>query len=88
VYLNRIQASFFVVLIRSCARVSNPIFVPSFPTISQELFGTEAAVDDDLSGSALEDVVASGMDGFELESIFELVKSIVVGILEIIGLGL
>jgi hypothetical protein len=37
-----------------------------------------------VTGSALEDAAAGGMDGFEMESILELVKSIVVGILDII----
>jgi hypothetical protein len=33
-------------------------------------------------------VAAGGMDGFEMESILEVVKSIILGVLEIIGLGL
>lgn len=55
----------------------------------QELFGAEAeVVDDDVTGSTLENIAASGIDGFEMESILELVKSIILGILEFIGLGL
>ncbi|KAL7533274.1 hypothetical protein ACHAXR_005137 [Thalassiosira sp. AJA248-18] len=50
----------------------------------QELFGAEVEVDDDLGL----DLATGGMDGFELESAFEIVKSILVGILELIGLGL
>lgn len=51
----------------------------------QELGGTEGAeIDDDVAGSALEDLAAGGMDGFELEAILELIKSIVIGILELI----
>ena len=54
-----------------------------------ELFGTEAEIiDDDVSGSTLENIAAGGLDGFELESIIELVKSIILGIIEFIGLGL
>lgn len=49
-----------------------------------EIFGISAAdieVDDDM-------VAAGGLDGLELEGIIELVKSILIGILEIIGMGL
>lgn len=54
-----------------------------------ELFGTEAEIiDDDVSGSALENIATGGFDGFELESIIELVRSIILGIIELIGVGL
>ena len=53
-----------------------------------EMVGADAEVDDDLAGSALEDLAAGGVDGFELEAFFEVVKSVLVGILELIGLGL
>jgi len=54
-----------------------------------ELFGTEAEIiDDDVSGSTLENIATGGLDGFELESIIELVKNIILGIIEIIGIGL
>eukprot|EP00578_Thalassiosira_sp_NH16_P005612 CAMPEP_0181137874 /NCGR_PEP_ID=MMETSP1071-20121207/33932_1 /TAXON_ID=35127 /ORGANISM="Thalassiosira sp., Strain NH16" /LENGTH=604 /DNA_ID=CAMNT_0023224645 /DNA_START=181 /DNA_END=1995 /DNA_ORIENTATION=+ len=55
----------------------------------QEIIGVEGAeIDDDVAGSAVEDFAAGGLDGFELETFFELVKSILVGIVELIGLGL
>jgi len=57
----------------------------------QEMVGIGAEdveIDDDVVGSGLEDMAAGGMDGFELEGIIELVKSILVGILELIGMGL
>ncbi|KAL3759867.1 hypothetical protein ACHAWU_007611 [Discostella pseudostelligera] len=50
----------------------------------QELVGTEAEIDDDVTGSALEDMAAGG----ELETMFEFVKSVVIGLLELIGVGL
>lgn len=54
-----------------------------------ELFGTEAEIiDDDVSGSTLENIATGGLDGFELESMIELVRSIVLGIIELIGVGL
>lgn len=54
-----------------------------------ELFGTEAEIiDDDVSGSTLENIATGGLDGFELESIIELVRSIILGIIELIGVGL
>lgn len=47
--------------------------------------GTEGAeIDDDVTGSALEDLAAGGMDGFELDAMIELAKSIVVGILKLL----
>jgi ubiquinol oxidase len=70
-----------------------------------ELFGTEAEIiDDDVSGSTLENIATGGLDGFELdtleniatggldgfelESIIELVRNIILSIIEIIGIGL
>ncbi|KAL7441714.1 hypothetical protein ACHAXH_004752 [Discostella pseudostelligera] len=50
----------------------------------QELVGTEAEIDDDVTGSALEDMAAGG----ELETMFEFVKSVVIGLVELIGVGL
>eukprot|EP00585_Thalassiosira_rotula_P012442 CAMPEP_0196131836 /NCGR_PEP_ID=MMETSP0910-20130528/1674_1 /TAXON_ID=49265 /ORGANISM="Thalassiosira rotula, Strain GSO102" /LENGTH=637 /DNA_ID=CAMNT_0041391349 /DNA_START=317 /DNA_END=2230 /DNA_ORIENTATION=+ len=41
-------------------------------------------IDDDVTGSALEDLAAGGMDGFELDAIIELAKSIIVGILKVL----
>lgn len=57
----------------------------------QEIVGIGAEdveIDDDVVGSGLEDMAAGGMDGFELEGIIELVKSILLGIVELIGMGL
>lgn len=54
----------------------------------QELVGADAEFDEDAAGSALEDAAAGGLDGFELEAFLELVRSILVGILELIGMGL
>ncbi|KAL7549668.1 hypothetical protein ACHAWF_016965, partial [Thalassiosira exigua] len=54
----------------------------------QAIIGTDAEIDDDVAGSALEDIAASGVDGFEMEAFFEVVRSVLVGILELIGLGL
>ena len=50
----------------------------------QELVGTEAEIDDDVTGSAIEDMAAGG----ELETMFEFLKSVVVGLIELIGVGL
>jgi hypothetical protein len=50
----------------------------------KELVGTEAEIDDDVTGSALEDMAAGG----ELETMFEFVKSVVIGLVELIGVGL
>lgn len=53
--------------------------------LSNGLAGTEGAdIDDDIAGSAVEDLAAGGIDGFELETLLELIKSIVIGILELI----
>ena len=54
----------------------------------QEMVGTEAEVDDDVAGSALEDLAAGGLDGFEFEweAFLQIVKSVRVAILEVIGL--
>ena len=52
----------------------------------QEMVGTEAEVDDDVAGSALEDLAAGGLDGFEWEAFLQIVKSVLVAILEVIGL--
>ena len=52
----------------------------------QEMVGTEAEVDDDVAGSALEDFAAGGLDGFEWEAFLQIVKSVLVAILEVIGL--
>lgn len=55
----------------------------------QGLVTTEGAeIDDDVTGSTLEDLAAGGMDGLEADAMLELVKSIALGILELIGLGL
>jgi len=55
----------------------------------QGLLGNEGAeVDEDFAGTALEDLAAGGVDGFELEAFLELLRSIAIGILELIGLGL
>lgn len=54
----------------------------------QEMVGADAEFDDDVAGSALEDLAAGGVDGFEFETFLELVRGIVVGIVELIGLGL
>ena len=55
----------------------------------RELTGMDPELDEDAAdaaGTALEDVAAGGLDGFELESLIEIIRSIVVGILEIIGM--
>ena len=52
----------------------------------QEMVGTEAEVDDDVAGSALEDLAAGGLDGFEWEAFLQIVKSVLLAILEVIGL--
>ena len=47
--------------------------------------GVEGAeIDDDVAGSALEDLAAGGIDGLEADAVLELVKSIAIGILELI----
>jgi hypothetical protein len=53
---------------------------------TQEMVGTEAEVDDDVAGSALEDLAAGGLDGFEWDAFLQIVKSVLVAILEVIGL--
>jgi len=46
--------------------------------------GAEGAeIDDDVTV----DLASGGLDGFELETIFEFLKGILVGILELIGFG-
>jgi len=51
----------------------------------QALMGVEGAeIDDDVAGSALEDLAAGGIDGLEADAVLELVKSIAIGILELI----
>ena len=54
----------------------------------QESIGADVEVDDDVVGSGLEDMAAGGVDGFELEAVLEILRNIIVGILELIGLGL
>ena len=55
----------------------------------KEVTGMDPELDEDaadIAGSALEDVAAGGLDGFEMEGLIEILRSIAVGILEIIGL--
>ena len=47
-----------------------------------------AEIDDDLTGSALEDMAVGGADGLEADALLQLAKSIAVAILELIGIGL
>ena len=55
----------------------------------KEITGLDPEIDEDAAdaaGTALEDIAAGGLDGFELEGLIEIIRSIAVGILEIIGL--
>jgi len=38
----------------------------------------------DMAGSALEDMAGAGMEGFEMEAIFEAIRNVIVAILELI----
>lgn len=54
----------------------------------KEVTGMDPELDEDaadIAGSALEDVAAGGLDGFEMEGLVEVLRNIAVGILEIIG---
>lgn len=67
----------FNAVVRGLAGLSNGL---------QETIGAESVeIDDDLASSGLEDIARSGVDGFELESFLEIMRNVVVGILEIIG---
>ena len=56
---------------------------------TQGLVSSEGAeIDDDLTGSALEDMAVGGADGLEADALLQLAKSIAVAILELIGIGL
>ena len=85
-------------ILTESASTSSPILdgiiggIAGFSNVLQEALGTDGAeldVDEDAAGSALEDLVGSGItDGLEMDAILELAKNILVGILELIGFGL
>lgn len=57
----------------------------------QEVTGADPEFDEDLTdaaSSAVEDIAAGGLDGLEVDGLIEIVKSVVLGILELIGIGL
>lgn len=50
----------------------------------QEIVGTEAGVDDDVTSSAVEDMAASGVDGLELDAFMEVLTNVLVNILKLL----